>query len=56
MAKTKSKQPRSWKLEPNPTANIRERPPERKTVLETTGSTIRRLIGIKNSVLDRYML
>jgi hypothetical protein len=37
---------RSWKLEPNPTA-IREGPTERKTALETTGSTIRRLSGIK---------
>jgi hypothetical protein len=38
--------PRSWKLEPNLTA-IREGPTERKTALETTGSTIRRLSGIK---------
>jgi hypothetical protein len=37
---------RSWKLEPNPTA-IREGPTERKTALETTGNTIRRLRGIK---------
>jgi hypothetical protein len=36
----------SWKLEPNPTA-IREGPTERKTALETTGSTIRRVRGIK---------
>ena len=37
---------RGWKLEPNPTA-IREGPTERKTAHETTGSTIRRLRGIK---------
>src|SRR5271156_3855332 len=37
---------RSWKLEPNPTA-IREGTTERKTALETTGSIIRRLRGIK---------
>jgi hypothetical protein len=37
---------RSWKLEPNPTA-IREGPTERKTAHETTGSTIRRLRGVK---------
>src|SRR2546423_9739224 len=37
---------RSWELEPNPTA-IREKRTERKTALETTGSTIRRLRGIK---------
>ena len=43
---TKSHGLRSWKLEPNPTA-IREAPTKRKTVLETTGSTIRRLRGIK---------
>jgi hypothetical protein len=36
----------SWKLKPNPTA-IREGLTERKTALETTGSTIRRLRGIK---------
>ena len=37
---------RSWKLEPNPTA-IREGHTGRKTAVETTGSTIRRLRGIK---------
>src|SRR5947209_2460248 len=37
---------RSWKLKPNPTA-IREGPTERKTALETTGSTIRRLRRVK---------
>jgi hypothetical protein len=37
---------RSWELEPNPTAR-REGRTERKTALEATGSTIRRLRGIK---------
>ena len=40
---------RSWELEPNPTA-IKEGRTERKTALETTGSTIRRLRGIKFGV------
>ena len=40
---------RSWKLEPNPTVT-REGPTERKTALETTGSTTIRLRRIKCSV------
>jgi hypothetical protein len=42
---------RSWKLEPNPTA-IREGPTERKTALETTGSTIRRLRVVRDQYLS----
>src|SRR5271155_4543111 len=37
---------RSWELKPKPTA-IRERRTERRTALETTGSTIRRLRRVK---------
>jgi hypothetical protein len=37
---------RNWKLESNPMV-IGEEPTERKIALETTGSTIRRLRGIK---------
>src|SRR5580692_9357693 len=37
---------KNWELEPKPTA-IREGRTERRTALETTGSTIRRLRGVK---------
>jgi hypothetical protein len=50
MAKRKPRL-KSWKLEPNPKA-IREGPTERKTALETTGSTIRRLRGIRVDLND----
>jgi hypothetical protein len=46
MAKRKATRLRSWELGPKPTV-IREERTERRTALETTGSTIRRLRGVK---------
>src|SRR5256714_10200721 len=46
MAKRKATRLRSWELGPKSTV-IREERTERRTALETTGSTIRRLRGVK---------